>query len=112
MANTERIFALSRDPNVVLETHGLRMIIKDMGNGVRSVSSVDLIPLEHCAAEAALEGRARIPYPYPTWLYDIAVAAVATIGIDAGELRPSVANAVARVIDDHTIEYIGWKIPD
>lgn len=109
MLLSEKVVAVSRDPNVVFSTHGMRHVIRDMGNGVRLLVDSELMLVGQCVDECALPGRFRLNYPFPAWLDDIRYASVFEMGIDMTTmLTPVVCESYARAIDDRTVEYIGW----
>lgn len=93
-------------------THGIRYVVRDMGNGVHRVLSSEMVPLDALKAEANTGGRYHVPFPPPSWLRDIGIAALEATGV---EPSPTPRNRIAvevfiRPIDDDTIEVIGWRV--
>lgn len=93
-------------------THGIRYVVRHMGNGVHRILSSEMVPLEELRAEAKTGGRYQVPFPPPSWMRDIGVAALEAIGIEPSPIQRNrvTVEAFIRPIDDATIEVIGWRV--
>lgn len=98
--------------DVLASTHGIRYVVRHMGNGVYRLLSCGLDPIEALKEEARTGGRYHLPFPPPSWLRDVGVAALESIGIKPSEMDRNriVVDAYVRPIDDETIEVIGWRL--
>lgn len=96
--------------DVLALAYGLRFVVHDMGNGVRRVSSAQILPIADAKVEADLPGRTKVAFPPPAWLVDAGFSAIEGLGItvDRG-MRASTPMVYARDIDDFTMELICWR---
>lgn len=90
-------------------TMALRFVVRFMGNGVMRLVACDLLPLDQARVEAALPGREPMMFPYPAGMFDMGVEALSRLGIPWGRASSWIVDASTRLIDDETVEVIGWR---
>lgn len=91
------------------KTHGMRLFIRNMGNGVVRASSPLLMPKRVTMRAIEFPDIIRLPERAPDAVRDLTAQCLAAMGVLGAE-RIGVA-AIAdfmRVIDDHTVEVLGW----
>lgn len=98
--------------DVLGSTHGIRYVVRNMGNGVYRMLSCGLDPIEDLKEEARTGGRYHVPFPPPSWLRDVGVEALRSLGVEPSHMDRNriVVDAYSRAIDDVTIEVIGWRL--
>ena len=92
---------------VVLEEVAIRMVIRDMGNGVDRVEALEVIPFHVGVAEKDLQGREPLPLPHPPELMDMCEQAAIAMGV-AEEAKECVPDGFVRAIDERTMEFVVW----
>lgn len=96
----------------VARTHGVRFVVRDMGNGVLRLESSVLDPIGYLRRDAMRHGRYRIEPPCPDWMMDMVHAAVCAAGVDPCPVHHRVHSlAYARPVGDHCIQILGWRHP-
>jgi hypothetical protein len=89
----------------VWETHGVRLVVRDMGNGVVRLECFELVSATDAVALAQLTGSTELSFPVPRRYQDLVGEAASMIG-----LVPVPADchlsAFARGIDDAVVEVV------
>lgn len=89
-------------------TRALRVVVRDMGNGVDRVESSEYIDLDGARAEQNLPGRSPLIFPYPDRFRDICEASALSTGehVVCDGCMPL---GYIRAFDEHTIEMVVWR---
>lgn len=87
------------------ETHGVRFVVREMGNRVARLESQELITIQDARTLSQVQGSAECSYPAPDWIRDLVCEAAERIGL-AGWLSACQIAAHARSIDDTCLEVV------
>ncbi len=93
----------------IYQTHGMRLCIKDMGNGVLRAYSPLILPKQEAERCSQIIGNVPIEALGKPRLVDLAIGTASAVGVaDMKHTAGSLTRNFARVIDDSTIEMVGW----
>lgn len=87
----------------VWQTHGVRMIVRDMGNGVLRIECCELIAAADVEALSNLSGSSALMFPVPGQYQDLVEEAADRMGLAQPDFR---ITAFARSIDDAAVEIV------
>lgn len=101
-----------RHEDSVARTHGIRFIVREMGNGVFRMESSVLDPLAYIQKDALRHGRYLIEPPFQDWMMDMVDAAIRNVGVDpCPVLHRTPSLAYARMIGENRYQFLGWRHP-
>jgi hypothetical protein len=86
----------------------LRIVVRDMGNGVDRVESSELVSIESARVECSLPDRHPLPFPYPERIRDICSTASLAAGRVLDCLRCVPVGSV-RPVDERSVEMVVWR---
>lgn len=92
------------------ETRALRVVVRDMGNGVDRIELAEYIDMDAARSERSLPGRTPVSLPYPDRLLDICKSAARTTG-ECIDCIGCIPTGHIRAIDERTMEIIIWRKP-
>lgn len=87
------------------QSHALRFVVFDMGNGVHRVGDRELISMSEAKAVTGLNGSLPIDYP-PGRFFDLATQALVQLGFERRNIQHM--TACSRSIDERTTEVFAW----
>jgi hypothetical protein len=105
---TKAIGSLEPLHDALCLTHALKLIVRNMGNGVDRLLHASVITLAEARIEAALDGREPMCFPYPERFFEMGGAALVLLGIAPSMACSTVCEACVRMLDDNTVEIVSW----
>jgi predicted nucleic acid-binding protein len=87
----------------VWETHGVRLVVRDLGNGVVRLECFELVTADDAVAMAKLTGSSELAFPVPERFRDLVREAAERIGLVPSDCHLA---AFARGVDDAVIEIV------